>query len=163
MPKSLTTGNTSLILSPDFKIKIQVMDAPSDLNDAVSRTTSYLKNDQLGRLVVGRGTNDIPLLHSAAQVRSLELSLTDNSQVRAIAAEAILPLAERHEEYILLVPEDGSPATLSANSTLGLLRGLTTFEQLWYSIGGSTYTLQAPISIHDAPAFVSTTISVHDC
>jgi hypothetical protein len=56
---------------------------------------------------------------------------------------------------LLHVPSDGSPATLSANSTLGLLRGLTTFEQLWYDLdGAATYTLEAPITISDAPAFV---------
>ena len=44
---------------------------------------------------------------------------------------------------------------LSANTTLGLFRGLTTFGQLWYDWDGTTYTLEAPINIVDSPAYVS--------
>jgi hexosaminidase len=53
----------------------------------------------------------------------------------------------------LTVPADGSAATLKANSTLGLFRGLTTFGQLWYDLDNMTYTIEAPISITDAPAY----------
>jgi len=33
----------------------------------------------------------------------------------------------------LSVPDSGADASLTANTALGLLRGLTTFEQLWYT------------------------------
>lgn len=155
MPRSLDTGQTPLVLSSDFTFQVQVRDAPTDLNEAVSRTQSFLKNDQVGRLVVGRGTGDLPLLSSARQLRSLQLDLFGGNKAQSIAHEAALPLVARREEYVLTIPTDGSAATLAANSTLGLLRGLTTFEQLWYSAGGVTYTLHAPIFVHDAPAFVS--------
>ena len=52
------------------------------------------------------------------------------------------------------MPADGSSAILIANSTLGLFRGLTTFEQLWYYFDGDIYTLEAPVQISDAPAYV---------
>lgn len=64
-------------------------------------------------------------------------------------------LTTRDESYTLTVPSTGDAATLSANTTLGLLRGLTTFSQLWYYWDGAYYTLSAPIHIADAPAFVS--------
>ena len=41
---------------------------------------------------------------------------------------------------------DGSTATLTANSTLGLFRGLTTFTQLFYERSGQIYAVEAPIS-----------------
>jgi hexosaminidase len=73
--------------------------------------------------------------------------------VRSISDEATDVLESRDEAYTLTVPSDGSVATLEANSTLGLFRGLTTFGQLWYEYDGVTYTLEAPIQIHDAPAY----------
>lgn len=52
------------------------------------------------------------------------------------------------------MPADGLEALLVANSSLGLLRGLTTFEQLWYTLGAEIYTTEAPVRIEDSPAFV---------
>ena len=155
MPRSLQTGNTSLLLSPSFSIDIQISDIPEDLTQAVARTRSYLKNDKLGRLVVGRGAPDLALLHGAKELQSLQLTLSRNTvKARSISSEAIAPLGSRSEEYSLIIPSTGSAATLVANSTLGLFRGLTTFEQLWYTAGEATYTLEAPINIVDSPAFV---------
>ena len=156
MPRDIKTGRTSLVLGANFSIVTQLEDAPSDLKDAISRTLSYLNNDQLGRLIVGRGALDQPLLSGAHRLTSLCLSLVGPDRPQSIATEAVLPPEKRREEYSLSIPSDGSAATLIANSTLGLFRGLTTFEQLWYSTGDSTYTLEAPISIEDAPAFVRT-------
>ncbi|OBZ71292.1 Beta-hexosaminidase 2 [Grifola frondosa] len=120
---------------------------------AVSRTTSHIRNDKLERLVVGRGSSDSSKIQHAMVLESLELSLSHGSNVRSIAEEASQAIGTRSEGYTLLVPADGSSALLSANSTLGLLRGLTTFEQLWYEWSGDTYTLEAPISIADSPAY----------
>ena len=85
----------------------------------------------------------------------MQVSLVDGATLRNITEEARLPIGNRSEEYALTVPADGSSATLTANSTLGLLRGLTTFEQLWYQYSGQIYTIEAPISITDSPAYVS--------
>jgi hexosaminidase len=63
-------------------------------------------------------------------------------------------LEDRVEAYSLTVPEDGSAATLKASSTLGLLRGLTTFGQLWYEFDDVIYTLETPLQIEDSPAYV---------
>ena len=84
------------------------------------------------------------------------LTLTEGKSASPIAKEAVLPIGSRSEGYSLSVPTDGSSATLAANSTLGLLRGLTTFTQLWYYVDGIVYTYEAPISIpSDYPAYVS--------
>lgn len=155
LPRSLNSGSIALKLASDFHIEVNVKHAPSDLLDAVSRSTSYIHNDKLERLVVGRGANDSEAIHNAKSLQSLSLSLTPGSTVRDITEEARQPLGTRIEGYTLNVPADGSQATLSANSTLGLLRGLTTFEQLWYDLNGVTYTVEAPIEIEDEPAYVS--------
>ena len=154
-PKSIQTGSTAVRLAPHFNIEVAVKNAPKDLHDAVSRTKAYLENDKLERLVVGRGSSDSSAIACAIQLHSLVVSLTPNSgDVRSISDEAKNDLESRDEAYTLSVPDDGSAATLKANSTLGLFRGLTTFGQLWYEYDGTTYTLEAPIQIQDAPAYV---------
>ncbi|KAF9649786.1 N-acetylhexosaminidase [Thelephora ganbajun] len=149
LPRSITTGPTGLVLSPDFKIEVKGP-YPSDLQPAVARTLSYIRNDKHERLVVGRGSVDTTAIKSAKQLRSLVVTSKGSE---TIATEARAPLGTRDEAYVLNIPSDGSPATLSANSTLGLFRGLTTFSQVWYTHDSSIYTVEAPISISDSPAF----------
>ena len=74
--------------------------------------------------------------------------------VNSISSESVKEITNRSETYKLSVPADGSSATLIANSTLGLFRGLTTFSQLWYYYNNEVYTLEAPVQITDWPAFV---------
>lgn len=107
------------------------------------------------RLVVSRGKSDSTTIKKAESLSSLELSLSDGAAVKSIAEESVEEITTRSECYVLSVPSDGSNAILTANSTLGLLRGLTTFEQLWYYLEGEIYTLEAPMQINDAPAYVS--------
>ncbi|VDC07078.1 unnamed protein product [Peniophora sp. CBMAI 1063] len=159
-PASLASGSSALTLAPDFSIHLSVDSAPQDLVDAVTRTTGHIQNDKLERLVVGRASADAALLSSAQTLPSLNISLAAGAPAaESVAVEARKNLTERVEleGYHLVVPNDGSEAALTANSTLGLVRGLTTFEQLWY-YGGSenpntTYTLEAPLEINDAPAY----------
>lgn len=155
LPRHISSGNTPLQLSHSFRISLQgVKNAPQDLQDAVSRTSSYLKNDKLQALVIDRGASSANAIESAKSLPSLTLTLTSQNNTRSIAAETFDDLESRVESYILTVPADGSGATLKANSTLGLFRGLTTFGQLWYDWQGTTYTIQAPFDIFDAPAYV---------
>ena len=150
LPHSITTGSTGLVLSPSFKIDVNGP-YPEDLESAVALTLKYIQTDKHERLVVGRGSVDVATIESAKQLCSLVVTSTDSN---TIATEAIAPLGTRDESYTLNIPSDGSPATLSANSTLGLFRGLTTFSQIWYTHNSSIYTVEAPISITDSPAFV---------
>lgn len=155
IPRSLETGTTLLKLASNFDVKVHIQNPPQDLLDAVSRTKGYIQTDKLGRLVVGRGANDSTALQHAKSLPGLSLSLPSGATVRPIAEEAVRAIDSRVEGYTLVVPSDGSSAVLTANSTLGLFRGLTTFEQLWYDLGGVTYTYEAPLKIeNDAPAYV---------
>lgn len=157
IPRSLETGTTLLKLASNFDVKVSIQNPPQDLLDAVGRTKNYIRTDRLGRLVVGRGTSDNPALQAAKTLPELSISLSGGVTARPIAEEATRAIGSRVEGYTLIVPSDGGSASLTANSTLGLFRGLTTFEQLWYDIGGVTYAHETPIRIeNDAPAYVST-------
>jgi hexosaminidase len=154
LPTGLTVGTTPLRLSKTFDIKL-FPHAPADLVQAVARAKALLKDDKLKPLVIDRGASAKSAIAKAKSLPSLTLSLTTTPKggARSISAEAIDPVGTRVEAYTLSVPADGSGAVLSANSTLGLYRGLTTFGQLWYDSEGSTYSLVAPIQISDAPAY----------
>ncbi|KAF2625717.1 glycoside hydrolase family 20 protein [Macroventuria anomochaeta] len=58
------------------------------------------------------------------------------------------------ESYTLILTEEGV-ATVAANSSVGIARGLTTFTQLFFqhSDGEHVYTPLAPITIQDEPKF----------
>lgn len=154
LPKQFTTGTTALQLSSDFDIDLSgVQNAPQDLQDAASRTKDQLTKDKLAILTVDRGTSNADAVKAAKSLSKLSLSVPTGTQVKNISDDAILPLGSRQEGYTLTIPDDGSAAQLSANSSLGLFRGLTTFSQLFYDLNGTTYTTQAPIDITDAPAY----------
>ena len=150
LPRSITNGSSTLALSPAFEIEVNGP-YPKDLRSAVVRTLEYIQNDKHERLVVGRGSADAAAIKSATTLCSLVVFSQDS---KTIATETRAPLGTRDEAYALNIPSDGSPATLSANSTLGLFRGLTTFSQIWYTYENSIYTVEAPILISDSPAFV---------
>ncbi|KZT64170.1 glycoside hydrolase family 20 protein [Daedalea quercina L-15889] len=156
LPQSLSEGSSALRLSPGFHITLGsslAVDAPFDLYDAIGRTQLALFTDNLGRLVVGRGASDVDAFQGAAYLTELQLSLGSGSTVNSVATEAQKPIGERDEAYTLTVPANGSAATITATSTLGLYRGLTTFEQLWYEYQGTVYAINAPVTIEDEPAY----------
>ena len=142
-----------MLLSPIFDIEVNGP-YPDDLKCAVARTLEYIQNDKHERLVVGRGSVDSDTSGGIGYAEALRLLVVSSKDSETIATEARAPLGTRDEAYVLNIPSDGSPATLSANSTLGLFRGLTTFSQIWYTYQSNIYTVEAPISIFDYPAFV---------
>ncbi|KAJ3829325.1 N-acetylhexosaminidase [Lentinula raphanica] len=156
LPTQLSTGTTSLVLASDFDIDLSVIsNPPQDLLDAVSRTKSYLQTDQLEALDVDRGASYAQSLQNASSLSSLSLSFDSghSGDPTSISEEVADAIENRVEGYTLTVPEDGSAATIKANSTLGLFRGLTTFGQLWYDLNNTTYTVEAPIAITDSPVY----------
>ncbi|KAJ7037692.1 N-acetylhexosaminidase [Mycena alexandri] len=154
IPGTLKNGTDLVKLSPTFSINVNVQNPPQDLLDAVSETKGYLATDKLQRLVLGRGSSDATALKTAAELPSLTVTLQNVQPVLPISAEAVKDVANRSEGYTLSIPSDGTPAVLSANSTLGLFRGLTTFSQFWYDFDGVTYTNVGPVSIlKDVPAY----------
>ena len=164
LPRALRATDSLLKLSTEFEIHIQFKAPPSDLRAAITRTKSRLFSDKLQRLVLGRGSTDGDYLRDAHALVSLELFLNPGCPARSIADETNQPIEAKSESYSLFVPADNSSAIINANSTLGLFRGLTTFEQLWYDYQGTKYTLQGGMKIDDEPAFVCTgtcTMSPH--
>lgn len=160
LPQELSTGTSALKLSPAFTVDLSgVANTPSDLYDAVSRVKTQLNDDKLAILTVDRGASNANAVEKAKSLSQLRVSVPKGTKIQSISHEAVQPLGTRQEGYTLVVPADGSPATLTANSSLGLLRGLTTFTQLWYDLDGTTYTIQAPVHITDAPAYVSVVCS----
>ena len=165
IPRALQTGTTILKLSPNFDIQSSsIHQPPQDLLDAISRTKSRLYSDQLQRLIVGRGANDSAAFACAPSLARLTLMLNPNSpSIKSIMEEATRDIATRSESYSLTIPNtDQGMATLNASSSLGLLRGLATFEQLWYEVSGTVYSYQAPVQIdNDSPAFVRIPIMLY--
>ena len=157
-PRSLDAGSSTVRLAHNFQISV-AGNAPEDLWDAVKRTETSLAKDGLAPLVVGRGASEKSTFGSAKTLSSLKVSLEKGAKYTSILSEAQKALAERDEAYQLTVPADGSAATLTANSTLGLYRGLTTFGQLWYEVDGTTYTNVAPLKVEDSPAYVRRSFS----
>jgi hexosaminidase len=156
LPVDLRTGATALRLSEEFTIQFSMPDIPSDLIAAVNQTKHYLNTDNLGRLVVDRGSTDLPRVRKAKQLTTLILGLNDGApHARSISDEATLDIGQRDEAYSLTIPSSGDAASLRANTTLGLFRGLTTFSQIWYAVDDVIYSLESPMIIEDSPEFVS--------
>ncbi|KAI0684527.1 N-acetylhexosaminidase [Cytidiella melzeri] len=153
-PRSLQTGTTPLRLSSGFDISASsIHNAPTDLQQAVQDAKTLIQTDKLQRLVVGRGSGDAAVVQKAHTLSKLTLSLGKGAIANSITSESQKAPEARDEAYTLTVPSDGTGATITANSTLGLFRGLTTFTQLFYETGGTTYLLNAPIHIEDSPAY----------
>jgi hexosaminidase len=162
LPRDLQTGTSLLQLSSGFDIHVSRPSSAQslpDLDAAISRTKHHLHHDKHQRLVEGRGENHRTFLNSAPQLSSLVLSLDTWDGASSIFAETVKPLSDKKEGYTLVLPHDGSPATIKAETSLGLLRGLTSFEQLWNWLDGEedgiVYTSQAPVVINnDSPSYV---------
>ncbi|KII91043.1 glycoside hydrolase family 20 protein [Plicaturopsis crispa FD-325 SS-3] len=154
IPRVMQTGSNPLKLAHNFDISMgNIASPPEDLRAAVAQAKTYLRTDKLGRLVVDRGSSDSAAVKGAKGLVSLILEISGADVAQSISEESTKDLTDRSESYILTVRDEGGPAFLTANSTLGLFRGLATFTQLWYHAAGEIYTLSAPIYIHDMPAY----------
>ena len=157
-PTRITNGDTVLRLSKDFQINAEGSlqgSLPGDLERAVQHTLDRLHANRHRYLSVQRGKELLKPSGSAAEISSLVLSLSSNGKPTSIAEVAVRPVEERPklERYKLLLPLDG-PGRLEADTCLGLFRGLSTFEQLfYYASEGFQYTPYAPYDIKDQPAF----------
>lgn len=91
-----------------------------------------------------------PLGGKSNSVTSLVITQTSQDQPKTFKALA----GEVDESYSLTIDKEGR-AKLSAKSSIGILRGLETFSQLFYqhSTGTCWYTPYAPVSIDDAPLY----------
>lgn len=155
IPRQISSGDSPLRLSNSFSISASFKSPPGDLSDAIAQTQKYLKNDKLDPLTVDHGAALAKNASSAPELKSLKLSLSDGKSAKSISEEAIKPVGERDEAYSLSISKEGGEAKITASSTLGLFRGLTTFAQLWYTVENTVFAYGFPLEITDSPAFVS--------
>lgn len=178
LPSSSSSGDseTPVCLSPGFRILFDEHTAglplPHDLKAAVKRTEAALKDHRHAYLspTAGReffskskdnSTDDLATCEHVLTTLYLALdsdALGGGKEVPSILSSAVAPAESRPEleAYRLIVPLDG-PASISAQTALGLFRGLTTFEQLWYSVPishpsghGSSWTSYTVLSRPDS-------------
>ncbi|RXK39028.1 hypothetical protein M231_03758 [Tremella mesenterica] len=149
LPTSFTTGTSILCLSNNFNISIP-HDTPEDLTRAVERTRKRLHENTHRYLSVQRGEEFFRFKGCDSYLDTLQLLFTgqdgekrNDMETRKRKRKSIMdqvnyPLEDRSEleGYNLTVSMDGK-AKLVALGALGLFRGLSTFEQLFYYLPGS--------------------------
>lgn len=148
IPTRYTSGTEVLCISPNFEIQfdksLKGKKLPKDLIEATKRTERSLWANRHQYLSVQRGAE---YFTSSNTEKRCEHSLTTlrvvieqdgDGEVRSIMDSAIRPAEERPdlERYTLSVPLSG-PAVLQASTALGILRGLTTFENMFYNLPNS--------------------------
>ncbi|KAF2478159.1 uncharacterized protein BDR25DRAFT_338804 [Lindgomyces ingoldianus] len=91
-----------------------------------------------------------PSEEEATYVKTIHLNL-----LQADPKNVAKPLVGQVDESYTLELTNEGEATIQANSTVGILRGLTTFTQLFFKHSdGGAYTMLAPVEIMDAPKFM---------
>ncbi|KAL1405292.1 Glucosamine-6-phosphate isomerase (Glucosamine-6-phosphate deaminase) (GNPDA) (GlcN6P deaminase) [Vanrija albida] len=156
-PASHTRGNATVCLGARFRIAVP-RDAPADLRAAAARTQEGIRASRHTFLSPARGAEFLAG-GCAAYLDELVLAYS-GGRADTIAAAATLPVEKRAEaEAYTLDVGVGGRATATAASSLGLLRALTTFENLWFKFhpkahgDATTYAPYAPYHIDDRPAF----------
>ncbi|KAJ4349057.1 Glucosamine-6-phosphate isomerase (Glucosamine-6-phosphate deaminase) (GNPDA) (GlcN6P deaminase) [Ascochyta clinopodiicola] len=91
-------------------------------------------------------------------VQGKKAKYIDHIDIRLLASDpsdVAKALAGDVDESYTLSLTDAGVASISANSSVGIARGLTTFTQLFFqhSNGKQIYTPLAPVTIYDAPQF----------
>ncbi|GAA5909082.1 beta-N-acetylhexosaminidase [Sporobolomyces salmoneus] len=172
-PQSFVNGTTPLRLAPTFDIWYSPatgrspQEPPQDLARAMKRALGQITKDKHRRLNVERGEDDRSGVEQSVALDRLEVVLIASKVTPASISEEInKPYSELNEAYELSLPHDstsgGKIAILSANSTLGLARGLQIFTQLVYWLPGSQnegggegilYIPNSPLHVLDEPAF----------
>ena len=138
-------GKTPICLAQDFSIRVEGNTAPDDLKAAIRRTEKSLVSMrhrylsvQRGREFFGKGNSTGDIAGCRYELGSLVLYLTDEEATKSVPSifdSAIRPVEDRPEleTYSLAIPLR-EPAHIKAKTALGLFRGLTTFEQLFYHL-----------------------------
>lgn len=131
-PTTLEQGSTVLGLNEDFTItwssESPILD---DLRSASERLKIALLANRHYYLSVPRGREFLD--DQVLVLPGIDIVL-NGPNPDSIASEMTKEARSRRESYELDVPADGSFARLTAESSLGAFRGLTTFEQLFYGI-----------------------------
>ncbi|KAJ5374887.1 Beta-hexosaminidase subunit alpha/beta [Penicillium concentricum] len=168
VPQSFTNGTSTVWIAEDFKVSYNNQDLPRP--KAGTKTIASL---EIVAAAVQRARESIfassivpwkfhprneldkyepPAAgHSKTYIRRLQITQTtkdDKSTFKPLAGTV-------NENYNLTIGTNGE-ATISAESSTGVLRALETFTQLFYSHsvkGTGVYSNLAPVSISDWPKF----------
>lgn len=173
LPNKYTIGTEVICLSSDFQIQLD-SSAPQDLHDAVGRTLEHLKSLKHQYISVYHGAEFFPDGAGCSNwLSTLSLSFDGSEHSSASIWDGAVQQPEDRiewETYHLVVPTNGS-ASLTSATALGLFRGLTTFEALFYYLpeqsdysgqqltrrwnweGGWLYAPFGPYEIWDKPSF----------
>lgn len=157
MPVNITTGNTTLVVAGPVTFTATTPSA--DLTAAFGRFTAQIfkhaspaaSADVIAKL----RSNGAVTAETAAAEEVLGAAAT-LSTVTVSVANVNVPLQLGVDEsYTLVIPADGSPATLTAATVYGAYMGLQTFSQLVvWNASLKQYTVPtAPVTISDAPRF----------
>lgn len=157
LPSLYTTGNLTICLSSGFSIAFDGKGIPSDLKAAARRTEKQVKQSKHAYLSPLRGAEFLLDGRGCEQyVDTLVLSFTTGTGHPAhesIFREAIKPVEVRAELETYKLNVGRGRATMTASSSLGLFRGLATFEQLFYRFDQEIYAPFGPYTIEDRPTF----------
>ncbi|AEO53435.1 glycoside hydrolase family 20 protein [Thermothelomyces thermophilus ATCC 42464] len=164
-PQSLTTGSSVLYLNQNIKVTYNGESIPYTYG-YVSRelTSKEVVQAGISRTLAGifeskfvpwklhkRGSKWEPDLSQGQQwIKTLEIVQKGKDE-----PSTFKPLAGQVDESYNLTVSAKGEAKLAAVSSIGVLRGLETFSQLFYqhSAGTFWYTPFAPVSVQDAPKF----------
>ncbi|KAI9747548.1 MAG: hypothetical protein M4579_007440 [Chaenotheca gracillima] len=156
IPATYTNGDSVLWISRDVKINYKAPGSygkSSAVQDAITRAHDIIfKENFVPWKFHLRNTDFEPAAKGSKKyISSIDISVKD-----ADSGSTYKPLAGQvSEAYTLSVTEAGK-ATITADTSIGALRALDTFTQLWYTHsqpGVGVYTNLAPVDIKDAPKF----------
>lgn len=124
-------------------------DSQEIVNLAVQRTLATIFNQNFVPWKFNPRNSDFePALENQQYIQSVTLQL--NGAESQQSNQSTSPV---DESYTLSVPSSGE-VTITANSSVGLSYGLTTFSQLFFQhTQGGVYTKLAPVEIYDTPKF----------
>lgn len=182
-PTKYTEGDKLVKLDDSFKIEALDLSTsiPGDLKEAIQDAENLIKTDNMTALVVDLDALEKQAKECSNTIKRLTLKLSQSGggntkrathadvrrsyqkrdqEVSSIANEINKAHDKRDESYKLEIKASNEDATLTAPTTLGLLRGLQTFTQLVYMTSPvddkdkpTHYIRNAPIVIDDKPAY----------
>lgn len=181
IPSQYSSGNTTLWINSDVKVTYntlnQVLEAPrarfpvhaadtvpqtASSNSSAGITSQQIVQNAIQRTYTTIFDQGFVPWKFHPRMSDFEPSTADKQFISAITlqqttadpADVATPVDDTVDEsYTLSVPESGE-VTITAASSIGLIRGLTTFSQLFFKhSGGGAYTNLAPVEVDDAPKF----------
>ncbi|KAE8215145.1 hypothetical protein CF327_g1564 [Tilletia walkeri] len=165
-PASLTQGNSTIRIDVASFYLTPPPSVPDDLAKAIQRTETAIRRDRMSPLVVGRGEDRRSAIDAAPTLETIRIQLGESNGTAAsssarnitLKSQILQPVEEHDEAYELYIPSDGTPGILSATSSLGILRGLATLEQLFFDVPGAVDAASDPLNpFNDTPSLVNVT------